>query len=536
LSSRAYDFALAAASGVLLALSFPKIGHPSLAWIALAPLLVATAGSSHPQQRRDRSLRRALLLGLLAGGIYFTGTLYWITRVMAVYGGLQQWVAVLVNAALIAYLSLFPAMFTVVTRRLVLAYGAPALAAAPVVWVATELGRTHIFSGFPWVLLGYSQTTVLPVAQFASVFGVYGVSMLVAAVSTGFAMVMVDGGPKGPRGAARSYVGRPFRAAMTTRFAPLAIVLIVLAAIAAWGARRAAAAEWTRAGDAVGVGLIQGNIDQADKQNPDRANAIFQGYIRMTRDALRQGAGFVIWPESSTPFLFEEDIEASRQIRALAKQAQVPILIGSDQVERDGAASFKYYNSAFLVRADGTSGRAYRKMHLVPFGEYVPLKRVLFFAAPLVEAVSDFSAGEDAVLLPVGNHLVSTAICYEVVYPDLVRRFVVGGSELLTTITNDAWFGRTSAPFQHFEQASMRAIEEGRYLVRSANTGVSGIVDPYGRVLERSDIFQPAVLVGEARFLRTATFYARHGDILAYASVVVTAVLLVLAPRRRTTM
>ena len=118
-------------------------------------------------------------------------------------------------------------------------------------------------------------------------------------------------------------------------------------------------------------------------------------------------------------------------------------------------------------------------------------------------------------------------------YPDLVRQFVAAGSELLTTVTNDAWFGRTSAPYQHFEQASMRAIEEGRYLVRSANTGVSGIVDPYGRVLERSDIYQPAVLVGEARFLRTATFYARHGDILAYASVVVTAVLLVLAPRRR---
>ena len=135
-------------------------------------------------------------------------------------------------------------------------------------------------------------------------------------------------------------------------------------------------------------------------------------------------------------------------------------------------------------------------------------------------------------LLPVNGHPISVAICYEVVYPDLVRQFVAGGSELLTTITNDAWFGRTSAPYQHFEQASMRAIEEGRYLVRAANTGISGIVDPYGRVLERSDIFQAAVLVGDARFLRTSTFYARHGDVLAYASVVMTAALLVLARRR----
>jgi apolipoprotein N-acyltransferase len=533
LSSRAHDFALAAASGVLLALSFPKFGHPSLAWIGLTPLLVAVAPTPHASRGRDRSLRRALLVGLLTGIVYFTGTLYWITRVMAVYGGLQQSVAILVNAALIAYLALFPAIFAVVMRRLVLAYGTRALAASPAVWVATELGRTHIFTGFPWVLLGYSQTTVLPVAQFASVFGVYGVSMLVASVSAALAMVMVDGGPEGPSYVrstadarpAHSYAGRPFRAAMFSRFAPIVVVLIALAAISAWGARRAAGAALTREGEAIRVGLIQGNIDQADKQNPSRANAIFQGYIGMTREALRQGAEFVLWPESSTPFLFEEDTEASAQIRTLARQARVPILVGSDQIER-GGGGLKYYNSAFLVRADGTSGAAYRKMHLVPFGEYVPLKQILFFAAPLVEAVSDFSAGDDAVLLPVGSHMISTAICYEVVYPDLVRRFVTGGSELLTTITNDAWFGATSAPYQHFEQASMRAIEAGRYLVRSANTGVSGIVDPYGRVLERTDIFQAAVLVGEARFLRASTFYARHGDILAYASVVATALLL----------
>jgi len=525
LSSRVYDFALAAASGVLLALSFPKFGHPSLAWVGLVPLLVALSPGARPSTRGG-SLLRALLLGLVTGIVYFTGTLYWITLVMAVYGGLQQWVAVLVNAALIAYLALFPAVFAVVMRRLVLAYGPRALAAAPAVWVATELGRTHIFTGFPWVLLGYSQTTVLPVAQFASVFGVYGVSMLVASVSAALAMVMVDRGAGGSPYAA----ARPFRGAIiAVRFAPIVIVLVLVAGIAAWGARRASAAALTREGEAIRVGLIQGNIDQADKQNPSHANAIFQGYIRKTRVALQRGAEFILWPESSTPFLFEEDPDASSQIRILARQARVPILVGSDQVERGPGASFKYYNSAFLVRADGTSGRAYRKMHLVPFGEYVPLKRLLFFAAPLVEAVSDFSAGEDAVLLPVGNHLISTAICYEVVYPDLVRQFVVGGSEMLTTITNDAWFGSTSAPYQHFEQASMRAIEEGRYLVRSANTGVSGIVDPYGRVLERTDIFQEAVLVGEARFLRTSTFYSRHGDVIAHASVVATALLLLAA-------
>ncbi len=136
-------------------------------------------------------------------------------------------------------------------------------------------------------------------------------------------------------------------------------------------------------------------------------------------------------------------------------------------------------------------------MHLVPFGEYVPLKRLLFFAAPLVEAVSDFSAGDRVVMLPVAGHPVSTAICYEVVYPDLGRRATLAGSQLLTTITNDAWFGRSSAPWQHFELASMRAIEQGRYLARAANTGISGIVDPYGRVLSKTRLFEETTVVGE---------------------------------------
>ncbi|HZR26474.1 MAG TPA: apolipoprotein N-acyltransferase [Vicinamibacterales bacterium] len=495
---------------MLLALSFPKFGHPLFAFVALTPLMTALLRGS---------LRRAFVLGLLTGGVYFTGTLYWITRVMVVYGGLQTWIAVPVNAALIAYMALFPALFALILRRLTVNFGTTALFSAPLIWVATELGRTHLFGGFPWVLLGYSQMRVLPIAQLASVFGVYGVSMLVAAVSAAIAALLAG----------------PAKVGHYVRWASFATFLLVAVTVG-WGSYRLADNTLTRQGDTIRVGLIQGNVDQAIKWNPHRAATIFDDYIAMTRQAIASRAEFILWPESSTPFVFEEEQAAADRIRTLARQAHVPVLFGSDQIEwriqGNRKVPDKYFNSAFLVREDGTTAGVYRKMHLVPFGEYVPLQKLFFFAAPLTEQVGTFQPGTNPELLPVRGHLASVAICYEVVYPALVRQFVVGGSELLTTITNDAWFGDTSAPYQHFEQASMRAIEEGRYLVRSANTGISGIVDPYGRVVERSTIFERAVLVGEARFLKASTFYARHGDILAYASVLATLGMLVLSRRK----
>jgi apolipoprotein N-acyltransferase len=506
--ARRADYALATLSGVLLALSFPSFGIPTLAWIALAPLLVVLD---------TKSLPRAFALGLTTGLVYFTGTLYWITHVMNSYGGLQLWSAVLINGALIAYLALFPALFAVIVHRAIVTNGPRALFFVPCVWVATELGRTYLFTGFPWVLLGYSQTSVLPVAQFASVLGVYGLSGLVASASAAATYAL---------GSLRRNDFRPVR----QRLLPLAGVLIAIVVVSGWGARRLSRNELTRSGERIRIGLIQGNVDQGEKWNAARAQAIFGDYLRMTREAITQGAQAVLWPESSTPFFFEEDKPHAEQVRSLARSARVPILFGSDQIER--GATTRFFNAAFLVQPDGTTGAVYRKLHLVPFGEYVPLKKLLFFAAPLVEAVSDFSPGLDLTLLPIAGHQVSTAICYEVVYPDLVRRFVRNGSELLTTITNDAWFGHTSAPYQHFAQASMRAIENGRYLVRAANTGISGIVDPYGRVVAESRIFEPAVIVGEARFLRSATIYTRIGDVFAYASTVATLALLAVSRRR----
>jgi len=185
------------------------------------------------------------------------------------------------------------------------------------------------------------------------------------------------------------------------------------------------------------------------------------------------------------------------------------------------------------VRPDGQVGAVYRKMQLVPFGEYVPLANLLFFVGPIVEAVAAFTPGEVPVLLPVGDHLVSTAICYEVIFPNLIRQFVQEGSELLTTITNDAWYGRSSAAYQHWDQAAMRSIEHGRYLARAANTGISGFIDPYGRVVEKTDLFHEAILIGDLRFITSRTLYSQIGDLVAWLSLALTLAALAVSVRIR---
>lgn len=482
------DYVLALVSGALLTLSFPRYGHPAVAWIALVPLLVALD---------KKAPKRAFLLGLAAGVVYFAGTLYWTGTVIRTFGGIPLPAAILGVILLAFYQGFYPALFALLSNRLIVRGGRAGMLLTPAAWVATEYLRGTLLGGFPWVLLGDSQVTVLPIAQLASVLGVYGVSGLVAFVSASLAYASLTTGRR--------------------RVAVVASAAIVLLAVGLWGTLRIADGSLTRAGTPLRIGLIQGNIAQEDKWRATEARRIFTTYVSMTRDAVKRGAEYVVWPESATPFLFERDAGGQAALRALAREVNVPILFGSDQ-EIAGPQP-ELYNSAFLVGPDGKTAAVYRKIHLVPWGEFIPLKEWLFFVSPLVDSFTDFSPGTEMVMLPVGSHPTSTAICYEVVYPSLVREAVLGGSELLTTITNDAWYGHSSAPYQHFALASMRAIEQGRYLARAANTGISGVVDPYGRVVRQSGIFEQAALVEEVRFLTVRTIYSRIGDLIAYISM-----------------
>jgi apolipoprotein N-acyltransferase len=490
---------MAALSGVLLALSFPKYGHPALAFVALVPLLVSLRGASP---------RQGLLRGLLCGFIHYAGTVYWTGATVSTFGGLPVFVGVLVAGLLALYMAAYIAVFGAVTAILIRRFRFAGWWLAPAVWVSMEYLRGFLIGGFPWIPLGNTMVTFLPIAQLASVVGVYGLSIFVGLLNVGFAIGAVT-------------MGRMRMIAASTSIGLILIVSI-------WGGMRLSSNALTN-GMPIAVGLIQGNIAQNDKWNPARAGMIVDRYVQLSQQAVQKGAQFLIWPESSTPFYFEDDIGGGL-VRGLVRTLGVPLLLGSDEMDPgDPGQRPKNYNSAFMLDTAGATAAVYRKMHLVPFGEYVPFQRMLFFVGPLVEAVSAFSAGTRVTMLPVEGHMVSTAICYEVTYPSLQREAVRQGSEMLTTITNDAWYGNSSAAYQHFEMATMRAIEQGRYLVRAANTGISGIVDPYGRVLIRTKLFETVAVVGEARFVQAKTVYATIGDLAAQVSAAVVVVALALA-------
>lgn len=486
------DVTLAVVSGIFLTLSFPHFGNAAFAWIALVPLLLICV--------RVFSLSYSFFLGFVAGGVHFVSMLYWIPNVMVEFGGLIPAVSLSLYLLFISYLALFPALFSVGVVIVLRRFGLIGLLYAPALWVTTELGRLHLFTGFPWELLGYSQTSVLPVAQLASLFGVLGVSALIVLVNSTIAFsVMVNG---------------------KRRWVSLVGIVVVLTLVVSFGTWRLQSNDWLARGTPLRVAMVQGNIAQQDKWDPGLRDEIFETYLELTKNAVAEGAELIVWPEAATPFVFERDFVRAESIRNIASKNKVHLLIGTNQIVQGDQT--RYYNSAIMIGDAGEITSVYRKHHLVPFGEYVPLRKALFFVSPLVETIEDFSAGPGSETLIMGQSFISAAICYEIIYPGLVQGFVKKGSRLLTTITNDAWYGVTSAPYQHFQQATMRAIEQGRFLVRAANTGISGVVDPFGRVIVRTSLFERRMTMADVLLLDGRTFYNRIGDIFSYMCVVLT--------------
>jgi apolipoprotein N-acyltransferase len=497
---------LAGVSGILLALSFPKFGHGALAWVALAPLLMALPGASSA---------RSIRLGYITGAVSALGLLYWTSFVVVQYGGLSLPVGITVMVLLCLAVALFPALFAWMVAGFLHAYGLRGLLLAPVAWVATEMVRSYTFFRFPWCLLGYSQQENLPFIQIAAVTAVYGVSFLLVATSALLAY------------AAHATDSRSRRRALLAL--PALVGAVFLHGIAAL--YRPVPVSGT-----VRVGLVQASIAQDEKWDPQNAAANFAKHVNLSHQAAQKGARLVVWPESAVPYRYDDSPGLAAALRQLTADLGIHLLFGNDD-RRKGAEGDRVWVGAKLLDPAGELRLRYHKIRLVPFGEYVPLGPVITLGgrvtAKLVQQVADFTPGTEATTAEVDGHRVGAFICYEAIFPDLVRRFSANQAELLVNITNDAWYGRTSAPHQHLAMAAFRAVENGKYLVRAANTGTSAVVDPKGRVLERTPLFEPTVIVRDVPFVAEKTFYARFGDVFGGAAFLAALLLTVQSRFRR---
>jgi len=480
---------------VLLFLSFPRFGHGAVAFVALAPLLVALNGAG---------ARRGFALAYVTGVVSSVGLLYWTCLVVVQYGGLSLPLGVAAMLMLCLAFALPHGLFGALVGHWTARAGPAALLWAPAAWVTSELLRAHTLCRFAWCLLGYSQADHESLIQIASVTAVYGVSFLVCLVS-----------------AAAAYVALEPRAA---RVRAAAVVAVVLAA--AWGFGRWRLATPVPETGRVRVGLIQADIRQEDKWDEALALENVERHVALTRQETARGARLVVWPESSVPSYYDLEPAIAEPLRELARASSIHLLFGNDDIEVGAATAEarRIWVGAKMLSPSGEVALRYHKMRLVPFGEYTPFESLLSlggrFSARVVRAVGTFTPGTEPSVGAIDGHRLSALLCYEAIFPDLVREFSARGSELLVNITNDAWYGRTSAAYQHFAMARFRAVENGRYLVRAANTGISAVVDPRGRVLESTPLFVPAVVVRDVPFVAESTFYSRRGDVFAWGCVV----------------
>jgi apolipoprotein N-acyltransferase len=496
-ASRAINCALAIASGVLFALAFPDYAIGWLAFVALLPLLIAIV--------RARGSWEAFFLGWTAYTVAWLMMVPWVVRVMSHYGGLPQFAGILIFIAMALYLGLYGGAFAAIVKRLRVGERFFPWLVIPLAWAAIECARTYLFSGFPWNLIATAIVDYTPLIQIDRAGGPYFVGALVVIPSTIAAWWITQ---------------RPPSIARVLAGGALGILILVW-----WGTGLVASKLIARQNDAevMTAALLQPNISQEMRWDESNVLAIYQRMIAMTEEAAGHGAQVVIWPESTVPLSFTETRFYRDSIEQLSHDRHIDIILGS--VATDPARPNRLWNSAFLVSGGRTIGH-YDKIRLVPFGEYVPLRRVLFFAEKLVRAVGEFEFGTNDFPLA-GKLPYGPAICYEIVYPQITRAQVRHGAEVLVTITNDAWYDGTAAPAQHLWQARLRAIEDDRYLLRAGTTGISAFIDPTGRILQSIPMGREGIIYARFQSRKTTTPYTRLGDWFAWASVVVVLIALV---------
>jgi len=524
MNKRLYGLSLLTA--VLYVLATPPVDLIPLGWFCLTPLLFAFAKSN--------SHKEVFKAGLVSGLASSVGLYYWLIYTMTTYGGLSYPLSTLLFILLAAYLAAYWSVFTMMVRYLS-AGRFPLLLVAPCVWVSLEYLRTYLFTGFPWALLGYTQYKSPYLIQIAGIFGPYAVSFILVLSS-----VLVYQG-------INSYFSK--------RELPLkeiGLLLLLLIIDVSYGFIKIH--QYEEPSRSIVSSLVQGNIDQGIKWNKGYQDETINIYGQLSKAAVEETAKLdvLIWPETAAPFYFQSNRSLKKKIVDISGSLNIPILFGSPAYKYEGE-KVKYLNSAFLIapRSENeveTLAR-YDKVHLVPFGEYVPLKKILFFVNKITEGIGDFSAGDNTNPLDLkASNVTSTAflqaagyapemdpavasfgtlICYEAIFPDLVRRFVKNGANILVNITNDAWYGRSSAPYQHLSAAVFRAVENGTYMLRAANTGVTAIINPLGYIEKSTRIFTRGFVTGKVALRERMTLYTIYGDVFTIIVSIITVLMMI---------
>ena len=280
------------------------------------------------------------------------------------------------------------------------------------------------------------------------------------------------------------------------------------------------------------VSVIQGNIDQDKKWDEQYRDETLSLYEKLTRKASESRPDLIVWPETAVPFLFEREIRYQERLKEFVSAIHIPLLFGSPALDR-AAGENEWYNSAYLLDSDGRLVNRYDKINLVPFGEYIPFHSLLFFVNKITEGIGDFKPGKRTTVFEIPGHPVGTLICFEVIFPELFRKFVDRGAVLMTTMTNDAWFGATSAPYQHFSMVVFRALENRTPVARAANTGISGFIDSRGHILATSPLFVSAEMTQDLPFFEERSFYTRYGDLFGWCTLLIGSILIGITIIRR---
>jgi apolipoprotein N-acyltransferase len=499
-------------SGGLLCLGLPGSGGLwPLLFIALVPLLV-TIRKAKPGQ--------AAWCGLITGLVHFLSLLYWIVIVMGRYGGLPWYISYTTLFSLALVLTVFVVIFTI-SARLFLTEATPivTLWILPCLWVGLDWIRSFLFSGFPWMDLGYGLWSVPQLIQISDLTGHFGITFLLLLTNTLVALLLTD-------------------RARTLRLSIIVPVVMLMLAAAGYSTWRWQSLErHLPTKEVMTIGVVQGNVEQDKKWAPEERRATVTAYIGRTVSLFApKKPALVVWPETALPFFPEAQHPLMIPLRSLTTQHQIALLTGAPWYEAIDRAEkkFQYYNSALLLNVDGRFGGQYFKTHLVPFGEYVPMKKYLPFIAPIVQTVGDFTPGtvEDPIVYQKAK--IGVLLCYEIIFPDIAEQWVRAGANILINLTNDAWYGKSSAPQQSFAMTVFRAVENRRSLVRAANTGISGFIDPLGRVRMRSEIFVPWEASADVVLNEDVPIVVRYGYMFApFCFFLGTGLLLLQVLRRR---